>query len=488
MFKLKKEKSIVFLDLNWESNISAWIQVSEGSESVGVIFKPSKGHVVHGGRVVAKHGCWTLLKGGMVANFTSPVDILFESKNTAVEIWVDNVSLQPFNKKQWKSHQDQSINKVRKSKVQIQVTHANKIPLTEAEVTIKQTKSGFPFGCGMNFHILHSTDYQKWFSSRFKFTTFTNEMKWYSTEKEPGQENYTVADAMVEFAQQNGISIRGHNIFWDNPKYQPSWVKSLSPDQLRKAAAKRINSVVPRYKGELIAWDVMNENLHFSFYEDNLGQNASAEYYSIAQRLDPNAIMFLNEYNTIDHSGDETASPANYMKKVQEILSFPGNENLSLGIGLQGHFGSFQPNIAYMRSALDMLGTTGLPIWLTEVDLDKIQNQAQYLEEILREGYSHPAVKGIIMFAGPEIAGFNATTLADKTFTNTPSGDVVDNLIAEWKSDTSNHKTDGGGLVSLSLFHGDYDVIVTHPLTNNSTTLSFRVAGEKPQNIVHVHI
>lgn len=114
--------------------------------------------------------------------------------------------------------------------------------------------------------------------------------------------------------------------------------------------------------------------------------------------------------------------------------------------------------------------------------------QAQYLEEILREGYSHPAVKGIIMFAGPEIAGFNATTLADKNFTNTPSGDVVDNLIAEWKSGASDHKTDGGGLVSLSLFHGDYDVIVRHPLTNYSTTLSFRVAEEKPQKIVHVHI
>lgn len=57
---------------------SAWVQVSEGSESVGVVFKSSKGGVVHGGKVTAKHGCWTLLKGGMVANFTSLVDILFE--------------------------------------------------------------------------------------------------------------------------------------------------------------------------------------------------------------------------------------------------------------------------------------------------------------------------------------------------------------------------------------------------------------------------
>lgn len=202
-------------------------------------------------------------------------------------------------------------------------------------------------------------------------------MKWYNTEKIQGQENYTIADNMVKFAQQNGISIRGHNVFWDNPKYQPNWLKSLSPEEVRNAAAKRINSVVSRYRGQLIAWDVMNENLHFRFYEDNLGANASAEFYSTAQQLDPDTIMFMNEYNTIEYSKDENSSAANYLKKLQEILSYPGNANLSIGIGLQGHFGSGQPNLAYMRSTLDLLGATGRPIWLTEVDVEKDPNQVQ---------------------------------------------------------------------------------------------------------------
>lgn len=289
--------------------------------------------------------------------------------------------------------------------MRIQVTDANKTPLKGAEISIKQSKPSFPFGCGMNFHILQSTDYQKWFASRFKYTTFTNEMKWYSTEKIQGQENYTIADSMVEFAKQNGVSIRGHNVFWDDPKYQPSWVKSLSPDQLRAAAAKRINSVVSRYRGQLIAWDVMNENLHFSFYEDQLGANASAEYYSTAQQLDPDTVMFLNEYNTIEQSGDKTASPMNYEKKLQEILSFPGNENLLAGIGLQGHFSSGQPNIAYMRSVLDILGTTGFPIWLTEVDLQRGQNQVQYIK-----GFFAPIPLNFVALCLPNtsnVTGFN---------------------------------------------------------------------------------
>jgi len=31
--------------------------------------------------VIAKHGCWSLLKGGIAANFSSPVEILFEVKH-----------------------------------------------------------------------------------------------------------------------------------------------------------------------------------------------------------------------------------------------------------------------------------------------------------------------------------------------------------------------------------------------------------------------
>ncbi|XP_056163516.1 endo-1,4-beta-xylanase 5-like isoform X2 [Syzygium oleosum] len=459
---------------------SAWVQVSQGSEAVAVVFGTRDGEFVRGGSVVAEQGCWSLLKGGIAANSSSPVDVLFESKNTSTEIWVDNIALQPFSKKQWRNYQDESIEKVRKSMVRFQITYANKrgLGVGGANVLIKQIKPGFPFGCGMNFHILESADYQNWFASRFRYTTFTNAMKWYSTEEKQGQENYTIADSMVRFAQGNDISIRGHNVFWDNQKYQPDWVKTLSPDDLRKAAEKRINSVVSRYAGELIAWDVVNENLHFSFFEDNLGENASSMYYSMAYELDPTPRMFLNEYNTIEYSGDEKASPGNYKKRLEEIFSYPGNEDILAGIGVQGHFGSGQPNLAYMRSSLDILATTGVPIWLTEVSVEPGANQAQYLEEVLREAYSHPAVEGIIMFAGPAYAGFNTPALTDMNFDNTPAGDVVDELIEEWKSEDLRDRADDGGFFSTSLLHGEYEITITDPITNCSSTSRFEVTKD----------
>lgn len=254
------------------------------------------------------------------------------------------------------------------------ITGANNTQLQGATISISSILPSFPFGCGLNYHILDSQQYRKWFTARFPVTAFTNAMKWYSNEQEQGHENYTVSDGMVKFSKQHNISIRGHNIFWEDPKYQPKWVPQLSTKELKAAADRRIKSVVTRYAGDIIHWDCMNENLHFKFYEDKLGENTSAMYFSVAHSLDPKPIIFINEYNTIEWSDDEMVWPVKYINKIRQIQAFPGNERLPIGIGLQGHFGSGQPNLAYMRATIDIFATTGLPIWLTEVSAGNDSN------------------------------------------------------------------------------------------------------------------
>lgn len=171
---------------------------------------------------------------------------------------------------------------------------------------------------------------------------------------------------MVKIAKSRGIAVRGHNIFWDNPAVQPSWVRALSPTDLSKAANRRINSVVGRYKGQLFHWDVMNENIHFNFFESKLGANASTVYYQTTNKLDSSTIPFLNEYNTIEYSGEVTASPSNYLNKIKQIRQ--QGYNGPLGIGVEGHF-SLAPNMPYIRSTIDQLASSKLPIWATELDV-----------------------------------------------------------------------------------------------------------------------
>ncbi|RWR82468.1 Glycoside hydrolase [Cinnamomum micranthum f. kanehirae] len=439
---------------------SAWIQVSEGKAPVSAVFKTASGFM-YAGTVHAR-----------------------PSKNIGVEIWVDSVSLQPFTQEQWRSHQDESIEKARKTRVRFRAANPDGTSLAGATVSISIKKASFPFGCAITSSILKNVAYQNWFSSRFSVTVFQNEMKWYSTEVMQGKEDYSVADAMVAFAKKNGIPIRGHNILWDDPHYQLNWINSLRQDQLRAAVQKRVNSIVTRYQGQVIGWDVVNENMHFNFFERWLGANTSTEVFQTAHNLDPNTPMFINEYNTIEDSRDPTVTPDNYLAKLREVQ----NQGPT-AIGLEGHFHT--PNIPYMRASIDKLATAKLPIWLTEVDVDRGPDQATFLEKILREGHAHPAVQGMLMWAGWEPNESNyRMRLTDNNFKNLPTGDVVDRLINEWKPANIAGATNKDGFFEVSLFHGDYDVTVSHPLRNSSmTTHSLKVVPQTVnENTFHVEI
>ncbi|KAM7274294.1 hypothetical protein ACFE04_028958 [Oxalis oulophora] len=457
-------------------SFSAWLQVSHGEAPVTAVFKTASGFIP-AGAIVAEVNCWSMLKGGLTVNVSGLAQLYFESKNTSVEIWVDNISLQPFTEEEWKSYQDQSIEKARKSKVSVQAIDKKGNPIPNAIVSFEQNSQDFPLGCAIDKNILTNQAYQNWFLSRFKYATFGNEMKWASTEYTQWKEDYSVPDAMLRFTSQHGVSVRGHNIFWEDPNYQPQWVKSLSPADLYKAVDRRIYSLVRRYRGKVIAWDVVNENMHFNFYESRLGSNFSSDVYKKTHIIDRQTPLFLNEFNTIEDSRDTTSLPAKYLQRLRDIQKYSGAYNL--GIGLESHFHT--PNLPFMRAGIDYLGSTNLPIWLTEVDVDG--DQPTYLEQVLREGYSHPKVRGIIIWGGWSPNGCYRMCLTDSNFKNLDVGDVVDKLLREWKSSTI-VKTDANGFFESSLFHGDYRVKISHPtLINSSLVQSFKVTPTEDDHL-----
>ncbi|KAL1207443.1 Endo-1,4-beta-xylanase 5 [Cardamine amara subsp. amara] len=465
----------VYLEKGILYTFSAWFQVNKGNAIVEAVFKTND-EIKHAGSVVAESKCWSMLKGGLTVDESGPADLYFESEDTSVEIWVDSVSLQPFTQKEWNSHQEESIINTRKGALRIKVVNSEGQPLPNATISIVQNRLGFPFGCAVEQNILGNLPYQNWFTKRFTVTTFGNEMKWYSTENVRGKENYSIADAMLSFFKEHGVAVRGHNVLWDDPKYQPAWVKSLSGNDLYNAVKQRVVSVVSRYKGQLAGWDVVNENLHFSFFESKMGPRASYDIYAMAHAFDPKTIMFMNEFNTLENPKDLQSCPARYLEKLRELQSIRVAGKIQLGIGLESHFST--PNIPFMRSALDTLAATDLPIWLTEIDVDAPPNvQANYLEQVLREGHAHPKVRGMVMWAGYNPSGCYRMCLTDGNFRNLPTGDVVDKLLREWgglRSQTTG-VTDADGFCEASLYYGDYDLNISHPLTNSGASQNFKL-------------
>ncbi|GFP99407.1 probable endo-1 4-beta-xylanase c [Phtheirospermum japonicum] len=452
-FDLEKEKLYTF---------SVWLQLSHGNADVAAIFKTNTSYEI-AGWITAQKGCWTMLKGGFVVDISGPALLYFESQNKEVDIWADNISLQPFTREEWTSHQQRSIEKVRKTKVKFQAVDQYGQAIPNATVSCRQLKSSFPFGCAINQNILHNTAYQNWFSSRFKYTVFENELKWYSNEQYRGSEDYSASDALLRFAQSHGVAVRGHNVFWDDPSYQPDWVPGLSTSDLWAAANKRMYSVMSRYRGQLFHWDVVNENLHFNFFESRLGYTAQKFFYGKANQIDGRTTLFLNDFNTIEVKGDGASSPFKYLQKVRDLRKH--GYNGPLGIGLEGHFSSYRLQLPYIRSAIDQLASARLPIWITELDVSSVPNQVSYLEQILNEVHSHPGVQGIIIWAAWSPQGCYRMCLTDNNFNNLATGNVVDKFISRLShaNDFISATTDSNGFYEGSLYHGEYEVKIAHP-------------------------
>ncbi|XP_060216850.1 endo-1,4-beta-xylanase 5-like [Lycium barbarum] len=312
----------------------------------------------------------------------------------------------------------------------------------------------------MSPRILNNPAYRDWHNSRFKWTIFENELKWHINEATPGNEDYSLADAMHKFAKKNDMVVRGHTIIWENPRWLPSWVLNMSKTELSAAIGARFNSIMNRYKGQFIHWDVDNENLHYEFLDNKLGEkNVTASFYNKAHKIDEKPLLFLNEFGTIEQHRDRYATPARYLQKIRKLRS--NGHGGPLGIGLQGHFDT--PNLPHIRSAIDILASANLPIWITELDVSTRPNQEMYLDQILRELHAHPAVKGIMIWSPWQPQGCYKMCLTDNSFQNLPSGNIVDKFMQELSNKGFQGNTDSNGYLKTSLFHGDYQAKISHP-------------------------
>lgn len=86
--------------------------------------------------------------------------------------------------------------------------------------------------------------------------------------------------------------------------------------------------------------------------------------------------------------------------------------------------------------------------------------QASYLEDVLWEGFSHPSVNGIMLWAAFHPQGCYQMCLTDSSFRNLPAGDVVDRLLQEWQTSTVKGVTDSHSSFSFYGFLGEYKISV----------------------------
>jgi len=105
----------------------------------------------------------------------------------------------------------------------------------------------------------------------------------------------------------------------------------LNQNDLMIAIPNHLTGLLSRYRGKFRHYDVNNEVLHGSFYQDRLGKDIRAYMFREAHHLDPSATLFVNDYN-VEDGCDSKLTPEMY---IQQILDLQERGAPVGGIGIQ---------------------------------------------------------------------------------------------------------------------------------------------------------
>jgi endo-1,4-beta-xylanase len=233
--------------------------------------------------------------------------------------------------------------------------------------TLAEAKGRY-FGTALTQGNLSNSTLTTLAAAQFDMVTPGNEMKWDTTEPSNGTFNFGPGDQIVAFAKAHSMRVRGHNLVWHSQL--PSWVSSLPLNQVQSAMETHITTEVTHYKGQVYSWDVVNEpfNDDGTFRQDvfyqAMGQGYIADALRTAHAADPNAKLYLNDYNI---EGENAKSNAMY-SLAQSLLAQGVPLN---GIGFESHFILGQVPSS-MLANMQRFAALGLDVAVTELD-DRIQ-------------------------------------------------------------------------------------------------------------------
>jgi len=220
------------------------------------------------------------------------------------------------------------------------------------------------------------------------------------------------ADNIVNFAKMYDIAVHGHNLIWAAGRYNPKWIQELPLDKIGSFIDQYIATVVGRYRGRIVSWDVVNEPIGLGpdnvyqagpFY-DALGPGYIARSFQVARAADPAAILVLNEGYT---ERDDPIGVARRQHLLTVLDTLLGAKVPIHAVGLQGHV---QPQLLFSPSAFDRFLTEierrNLDIYISELDVDdsSFPDNISQRDDLVAHAYyrflsialKHPRVKRVM--------------------------------------------------------------------------------------------
>jgi endo-1,4-beta-xylanase len=207
----------------------------------------------------------------------------------------------------------------------------------------------------------------------------------------PYENSYTwnTPDRLVKFCEDNHIKVWGHTLAWHSQT--PGWFfqpgedgKPMTRDLAMARLKSHILTVVGRYKGRLMGWDVVNEaindggpatteNLRLngrmgSRWNQLIGPEYITMAFKWAHEADPKAELNYNDYNIEQGAMRGAGKHANSMLLLKRLIK---DGAPITGVGIQGHW-HLDTNMADVEKAISDYESLGLKISISELDVTAV--------------------------------------------------------------------------------------------------------------------
>jgi endo-1,4-beta-xylanase len=249
-------------------------------------------------------------------------------------------------------------------------------------------------------------------TQHFNAVTVENALKWAPLSSAPGEYDFERADQVVDFAEANGLRVRGHTLIWARINGQPRWLEDevqASEDpaaRLREVIEEHVATVMGRYRGRIPVWDVVNEPMHLfgpdldpqSLFTQVLGPAYIDIAFRAARRADPDALLAMNETLVINND-------AKFGALLFLVWQLKAQGTPIDMVGLQGQFIlSPPPSRSALRAKLEALASLGVSVEITELGIpigfykdepDALAAQAAAYADIFGACLDVPACSGV---------------------------------------------------------------------------------------------
>jgi endo-1,4-beta-xylanase len=387
----------------------------------------------------------------------------------------------------WRKEALKRIEDIRTAPITVKVVDARGRPVKGAKINVALMRPDFLWGSSVSAERLTDTDpdadrYRKAVIELFETTVIENGFKWPRWIDPPYRAR---ALKSLDWLAANGKRVKGHNLAWTAWKFTPKFIADDPAKRANIAALNdaHIKEITAATKGKLIGWDVVNEAIHETEYYKHMPPEHVANWFKLAEAADPKGKLTFNEYGLLNRSSSPIMI-ADILKFVKMLKANGARVDI---LGAQAHVGQTpRPPVAVL-SDLDLLGSDGHEVQITEFDFNTRDEalQADYTRDFLIALYSHKSVTGFIQWGFWESEHWKpAAAMFRPDWSEKPNLKVWRDLVlGQWRTKlalTTSAKGEAAGRGHL----GTYSVSVTHkgrtvtkdyPLTKGAKTMVIKL-------------